>query len=198
MFITRMSRVIGFRECLYAGLVTQAVSVFIISYGVHLKTQSDRFEEHERSVENRIIAKNPGKDLAPGLAVGMAAASSWMFHCCVMYFFTFACTFSLLVLHAIALYSRVLAIGATGGFCLFCLWFAYAILQGGWHAWEWGFITLAAGEILTAIGLLLTVIGAPCVVLRTDQAQPRTSVPGGRAVGGAEAEPFAAPDRPVG
>lgn len=161
------------RTCLLVGLVVQAASVVIISYGIHLRTQSDRFESYEKSVLAEVDVKSQGRDYGPGIAVGMILASTWWFVGCIMLFPLFTVIFALFLLHVIAQWNRIFALLGTGALAVVCCIVAFSQTRSALNAFDWGFTTLGAGELFHAMGLVITAIGAPYVALRTRESHLR-------------------------
>jgi hypothetical protein len=163
------------KTCLLVGLVAQPASVVIISYGVHLRTHSARFEEHEKAVWDRIIAEDRGKDYGPGIGLGMALASSWLFVGCIMLFPLFTIIFALFAIHSLVQWNRTAALVGSGALAVACCLVAFGQPRSALTSFDWGFIVLGAGELFHAVGLVLAAIGAPYVALRIRDSHLRPS-----------------------
>lgn len=173
-FRVRLVRAV-LRTCLLVGLAAQAASVVVISYGVHLRTLSDRFGAYEKSVLAEMDAKSQGRDSAPGTAVGMILASTWWFVGCIMLFPLFIVIFALFLLRVITQWNRTIALLGSGALAVPCCLVAFAQSRSALEALDWGFATLGGGELLHGIGLVLSAIGAPYVALRTRASYHRPS-----------------------
>jgi hypothetical protein len=163
------------RLCLLVGLAAQAASVVVISYGIHLRTRSERFEEYQESVLAEMNARSQGRDSGPGIAVGMVLASTWWFVGCLMLLPLFILIFALFLLHVIAKWNRTVMLLGIGTLAVVCLIVVLSQSRSALNSFNWGFLTLRAGETFHAVGLVLTASGAPLVALRTWDSHHRPS-----------------------
>jgi hypothetical protein len=153
------------------GLVALWSGIVVATYGTHLKSESSQLKQYEREVMDRAVADHPGKDLAPGLAVGLACASAWEFVGAVSGFLGFILTSGLVVLREMYGWEKTAARIGTGILASFALLGVCPNINSGLGNFRWGFDTLGAGEWIIAAGLLLVAVG-PFSLTRDSNSDP--------------------------
>ena len=147
------------RRCWIAGLVLIWASVAFITVGTHLQTLSPGFAEFQQNE----IASQAGTDgeekLNPAGRMALVLSFTWEFAFCSSGFFAIVFTIGVLMIRAIGQRSYELALMAAGVFVIGCLFGALLGLGEALRNFQWGFVTLGVGYLLSAAGLGIGSLG---------------------------------------
>jgi len=141
------------RTCWISGLVLIWFSVATITVGTHFQIQSPRFAEFERRTTDQHAGTGDEERLNPAGRMALVLSFTWQFACCFSGFFALLFTAGSLGIRAIGRWHRELGLLAAGAFGLGCLAGTTLGVGAAVKNFHWGFVTLAAGYLLSAAGL---------------------------------------------
>lgn len=128
------------------------LSVLILGIGTRLRELSPRFEEWFNSL-------SASSDMEPGLGLALGVSSIFVTTIWVMGVFCF--------LGAVAVVTWILRWNKVPGsikagilvvFSMCCTWVSISLIASAVDSLEWGFVLVACGELLTAIGIVSNVV----------------------------------------
>jgi hypothetical protein len=137
------------------------LSMLLVGFGTHLQAKSPNLEPYLQYQMDIARANNPGKDMAPGLGVGLAMAIAWPFTVLMQGFLIILFAASASTVYTIAKRSekRIMIRVTFPVFVIFWGWVIYVLLRSAVDNARWDFTLLVVAEGVTSIGLILGCIG---------------------------------------
>jgi len=140
------------RACLLTGIGFIWLSVVVVSWGTHLRTQSSNFETY-RLATFREHAGTTEERLNPVGRMALVMSFSWQFEFCFGAFVAAVLMAGLLGIRAVSRRYRNLSLFLAIAFSLGCLAGAVGNVSEARECFQWGFVTLGVGHLLCTAGL---------------------------------------------
>lgn len=137
------------------------ISLPFVGYGTHLQATSPNYASYQQHQIDIIEAAKPGKDLAPGLGLGLVMAGTWPFTVMMQGFLILLFIASVLLVRIITeqTMNRNISWGIFLAFSVFWTYGMFLLLRTAADNFKWAFTLLALANVFTFIGLITGSIG---------------------------------------
>ena len=142
-------------------LILLLISLPLVGYGSHLQKDSPNFASYQQHQIDRIEASSHGRDLGPGLGLGLVMTSAWPFTVLVQVILIVMFIATLIIVGTITSCTKRRPIAWAVFAACFSFWVSVILMisRSAIENMRWSFTFLSVAEMITVVGLAIGNIG---------------------------------------